>query len=46
MFMRPLRRVIATAALAVLVLIGPAVGCSDDPGEDRIGDGEIIDEGD
>ena len=34
------------AGLAVVLVLGGATGCGDDPGEDRIGDGEINDEGD
>ena len=34
------------AGLALLLLLGGATGCGDDPGEDEIGDGEINDEGD
>lgn len=36
----------AAAALLALSLALGASACSDDPGEDEIGDGEIIDEGD
>lgn len=43
----PDRRRTASAFLALsLVFGGLATGCGDDPGEDEIGDGEIIDEGD
>ena len=34
------------AGLALVLVLGGATGCGDDPGEDRIGDGEINDEGD
>jgi len=40
-----LRRTVAFA-VSGLILVGTAAGCSDDPGEDEIGDEEIIDEGD
>lgn len=33
-------------ALAALTFLGGVAGCGDDAGEDEIGDGEIIDEGD
>lgn len=39
------RRVL-TALLLVITLGTGAVACGDDPGEDRIGDGEINDSGD
>ena len=44
----PKPRRIAAAGLALLLLFGgtTVAGCGDDPGEDRIGDGEINDEGD
>jgi hypothetical protein len=41
-----LAKQIAAALLAGFLLVGGAAACSDDPGEDRIGDGEINDEGD
>jgi hypothetical protein len=34
------------AGLALVLVLGGATGCGDDPGEDQIGDGEINDEGD
>jgi len=37
---------ITAALLAGFLLVGGVAACSDDPGEDRIGDGEINDEGD
>ncbi len=37
---------LTAALLAGFLLIGGTAACSDDPGEDRIGDGEINDEGD
>ena len=43
--MRINRRVLAGFLALGLTLIG-AAACGDDPGEDEIGDGEIIDEGD
>lgn len=39
------RPAVALVAL-VLAFGGVTTGCGDDPGEDEIGDGEIIDEGD
>lgn len=39
------RPAVALVAL-VLAFGGLTTGCGDDPGEDEIGDGEIIDEGD
>ncbi len=39
-----LRRV-AAAFFAVTVVMVPAA-CGDDPGEDKVGDNEIVDEGD
>lgn len=38
------KRIVAAFLLALLALGG--VACGDDPGEDEIGDGEVIDEGD
>ena len=38
------RKLVAAALVAVLALGG--VACSDDKGEDRVGDGEVNDEGD
>jgi hypothetical protein len=43
--MRLTRRVLASSLALTLALTGVAA-CGDDPGEDEIGDGEIIDEGD
>ena len=43
--MTKLRRAMA-GFLAVLTLAAGAAACGDDPGEDQIGDNEIIDEGD
>lgn len=40
-----MKRILAGLA-ASLLLFAPLTGCGDDPGEDEIGDGEIIDEGD
>ncbi len=39
-------RRLAAAFFAVAVVIAPTAACGDDPGEDQIGDEEIIDEGD
>lgn len=33
-------------ALAAVLTLGAGAACGDDPGEDQIGDNEIIDEGD
>jgi hypothetical protein len=42
-----MRRRTAAGLVALLLLGGvTTTGCGDDPGEDEIGDGEIIDEGD
>ena len=43
--MKPLWKRLA-AALAVFTLLLTPAACGDDPGEDRIGDGEINDPGD
>ena len=43
--MRLTRRVLA-GLLAGALLLAPAAACGDDADEDRIGDGEINDEGD
>lgn len=43
--MSKLRRLMA-AFLLVSTLAAGGAACGDDPGEDRIGDGEINDEGD
>lgn len=42
--MKPTTRILAALLAATLVFGGAA--CGDDPGEDRIGDGEINDPGD
>lgn len=39
-------RKIVSLLFAGLLLVGTMAGCGDDAGEDRIGDGEINDEGD
>ncbi|MBW3610873.1 MAG: hypothetical protein KY438_05020 [Actinobacteria bacterium] len=41
-----MRRRTAAGLVALLFLSGVTAGCGDDPGEDEIGDGEVIDEGD
>jgi hypothetical protein len=43
--MRPVKRLVAALLAATLIFGGAACG-GDDEGEDRIGDGEINDEGD
>ncbi len=41
------KRLLAAGFTLLLVFSGATLtGCGDDPGEDQIGDGEIIDEGD
>ena len=40
------RRTAAGLVAALLLVTGVTTGCGDDPGEDEVGDGEIIDEGD
>ena len=39
------KRILA-ALFALTFALGPVAACGDDAGEDEIGDGEIIDEGD
>ncbi|CAN5685341.1 hypothetical protein BH20ACT1_BH20ACT1_09270 [soil metagenome] len=41
-----MRRGTAAGLVALLLVSGVTAGCGDDEGEDEIGDGEIIDEGD
>ncbi len=41
-----MRRRTAAGLVALLFLSGVTAGCGDDPGEDEIGDGEVVDEGD
>ncbi len=42
---RPVRTRITASLLALFVVFG-AAACGDDPGEDELGDGEVIDDGD
>lgn len=45
--MQTQKRLLAASFSLLLVFTGTTLtGCGDDPGEDEIGDGEIIDEGD
>lgn len=44
--MRTRRARVLAGLVAGTLLFAPLAGCGDDEGEDEIGDGEIVDEGD